>query len=167
MSKAQPEFVIGIDPGPMLADCFPLIYDGVQLKPVALYLSIMDLRDSVAVVEWPVVQGPNRWNKSIHATLETACQLRIEIAKHCPVYCVPANEIRRVVCDYHPKRNGKFDPYWRRYIKDVLKMEVGRGTALNSTHARDAFAAALWGWRVALHTPELAKEYVYQREVTE
>jgi hypothetical protein len=133
-------------------------------------------KDLVVVLEVPdTSRGMFGWSRARQAavmrTVARAAELKVKLAIFgCRLYCIHAQEARAELTTWKPSLQRydevkqqlvkySFDRYWNDQLKG-LGIKTGRGTLLNSCHARDAFLYALWGYQVALKQPQLAEKWL-------
>lgn len=131
---------LGYDPGMTLAETECALWDGKEYSignPSALI--------SAVVIERPVAQGQLRKQGPLYDTCITVGYLAGTHDNGVYVYLVP-RQIIMAQLEYTTKA-GNADSWLLSYFKHTCKFPTGRGTALNSTHARAALAAAMFRWQ--------------------
>lgn len=141
--------IVGVDPGPDGCHCVTQTGERYELS--------LDIADAgVAIIEWPEAQGRQIRLEPLLATRGRAQSLADSFHRQgVPVY-IPSRAVVMRQLGYNPRRDGSGDAWLRRYLQG-LGHKVGRGTTLNSTHSRAAFACTMFNYR----DPRNAK-YLYR-----
>lgn len=135
--------VLGYDPGMSLAEtCEMICADGIYHR-IDANIDRPDMVEAV-VIERPVAQGQQVKQKPLYDTCITVGYIA-GLWTNKPVYLVPRAVIMQQLG--YTTKQGNGDAWLLGYFRNVLKFPCGRGTVLNSSHARAALAAAQFNWR--------------------
>lgn len=129
--------IVGFDPGPN--DCHAVCREGRNWYNDPEHVT-------VAIIEWPEAQGRQIRLEPLLATRGRAQSLADRLLLAGAEVYIPSRAVIMRQLGYNPRRDGGGDAWLRRYLVG-MGHKCGRGTELNSSHARAAFAAALWNYR--------------------
>jgi hypothetical protein len=146
--------VLGIDPGP---DGYHML-DGATKEQLrfADCCGAWASQEVTAIIEWPEAQGRQIRLEPLLATRGRAQSLADKLHEQGVAVYIPSRAVIMRQLGYSPRRDGGGDSWLRRYLVG-LGHKCGRGTALNSSHARAALAASMFNYR----DPRNAK-YLYR-----
>ncbi len=142
---------LGVDPGRTIDDsCFIAVqspakppWSGISRVSPAFYTTALEL--NAAVIEWPHTI-PGMGGPDIDATIRTAALIAARLQEAgVPVY-IPRRDTILGDLGRRPFTRGNKDKWLRDYLTRI-HINVSRSSMLSTTHARAAYAAALFNWR--------------------